>query len=958
MNRNNIKTSIFLLVAILSILIMPRTSFGQIPVGNTYISTNNSKGYFALAVKGKVAPIYIADTDYPGVMIAVKSLQADFRKVTTDSALLLKDHIAQAKNAIIIGTLDKNDLIDRLVSEKKLNISDIKGKWEAHITQVVNNPFPGVKQALVIVGSDKRGTIYGIYELSTQIGVSPWYWWADVPVKQQKNLYVIPGIYVDGGPAVKYRGIFINDEAPSFSGWAKEKFGGVNHLLYTKMFELILRLKGNYLWPAMWDNAFNDDDKLDPVLAYEYGVVMGTSHHEPMDRAQQEWKRYGAGAWDYSTNAATLRSFWRKGIEHMGSKETIVTVGMRGDGDKPMTEGSNIALLERIVADQRTIIADVTHKAASETPQMWALYKEVQDYYDKGMRVPDDVTLLLCDDNWGNIRKLPKLGEPARKGGYGIYYHFDYVGDPRNYKWLNTNPISKTWEQMHLAYEYGAKQVWIVNVGDLKPMEFPISFFLDYAWSPDKWPASRLGEYTRQWAAQQFGNTYAHEIADILTAYTKYNGRRKPEQIDQNTYSLINYREFETVVSDYNQLAEKARRLYIAMPKQYKNAFYQLVLHPVEACANLNEMYFDAAKNKLYAMQGRAATNLMCTNVKELFKKDSAISYYYNKIMADGKWDHMMDQTHIGYTYWQEPRTNKMPAIQTIELPSQSKMGVAIEGSESWWPNEQSKAILPGFYPYCSDHYIEVFNRGQGSFNFTITSSSPYIIIKTLKGNVSLQQRIWINVNWEKMPKVIKDAAITINGSDGDRVVIHAIIHNEPPDNKTCFNESNGYVSIEAEHYNKAINSHDIKWETIPNYGRTLSGVMPSPVTAKSQIPINNNPHLEYKVNIIDTGWINVAAFISPTLDFTNANGLQFAVSIDDEKPQIMNINTDESNKSWGKNVSDNIKIIESKHHITKSGVHVLKYWMVSPGVVLQKIVIDSGNLAPSYFGPPESLRY
>ena len=958
MDHNKMKIHFRVFAAIMGMLLIPQINFAQAPGDKTYIAAINGKGYFPLEVKNKVIPIlYTAATDYAGVLIAVKNLQTDIKKVTTDTALLETSHIDRYKNIIIIGTLGKNDLIDKLISEKKLDASNIKGKWEAHITQVIDQPFPGVKQALVIVGSDKRGTIYGVYELSAQIGISPWYWWADVPIKQQQNLYVISGRYVDNGPAVKYRGIFINDEAPSFSGWAKEKFGGVNHLVYTKMFELILRLKGNYLWPAMWGNAFNDDDKLDPVLADEYGVVMGTSHHEPMDRAQQEWKRYGSGPWNYETNGDTLRSFWRKGIEHMGNKETIVTIGMRGDGDKPMTDGSNIALLEKIVADQRGIIAGVTHKDASQTPQMWALYKEVQDYYDKGMRVPDDVTLLLCDDNWGNIRKLPKLNEPAREGGYGIYYHFDYVGDPRNYKWLNTNPISKTWEQMHLAYEYGAKQVWIVNVGDLKPMEFPISFFLDYAWSPDKWPASRLAEYTKQWATQQFGSKYANEIAGVLTTYTKYNGRRKPEQLDQNTYSLINYREFETVVSDYNQLAEKARRLYSTVPKQYKDAYYQLVLHPVEACANLNEMYFDAAKNKLYATQGRAATNLMAANVKELFKKDSAISHYYNKTMAGGKWDHMMDQTHIGYTYWQEPRVDKMPAVQTIELPSQPQMGVAIEGSESWWPNEQSKAVLPGFYPSCGGHYIEVFNRGQQSFNFTVTSSSPYIIIEKQTDNINLQQRIWINVNWTKVPKCVKDVSITIATSDGSKVLIHGIIHNELPLNNTSFNENNGYVSIEAEHYTKAINSNDIKWQVISNYGRTLSGVMPSPVTAKSQTPIGDSPHLEYKVNMIDTGWINVKAYISPTLDFTNSTGLHFAISIDNEKPQIININADESNKAWGKDVSDNIKIIASKHHIAKSGAHILKYWMVNPGVVLQKVVIDSGNLPSSYLGPPESFN-
>ncbi|WP_259069888.1 glycosyl hydrolase 115 family protein [Mucilaginibacter sp. X4EP1] len=930
----------------------------QTPGTSAYISENNGPGYFCLSANGSSAPLYSSETEYPGVIRAIKSLQADIKSVTNAEPKFETGNLANTKQIVLIGTIGKSPLLDKLIKLKKLNVSSITGKWEAHITQVVQNPLPGVTSALVIAGSDKRGTIYGIYDLSTQIGVSPWYWWADVPVKQQKSLYVLPGKYTDGEPAVKYRGIFINDEAPAFSGWTKEKFGGANHLVYEKMFELILRLKGNYLWPAMWGNAFNDDDKLDPALADEYGIVMGTSHHEPMDRAQQEWKRYGTGAWNYDTNGEVLRNFWKKGIENMGTKETIVTVGMRGDGDMPMTEGSNIKLLEKIVGDQRKIIADVTGKDASQTPQMWALYKEVQDYYDRGMRVPDDVTLLLCDDNWGNIRKLPKLGEQSRKGGYGIYYHFDYVGGPRNYKWLNTNPISKTLEQMHLAYEYGAKQVWVVNVGDLKPMEFPISFFLDYAWSPKKWPASRLDEYTKLWATQQFGAQYANEIAHILTLYTQYNGRRKPELLDQNTYSLINYREFETVVNDYNQLRIEAQQLGNRIDPQYKDAYYQLVLHPVEACSNLNELYFAAAKNKLYAAQGRAAVNIMADSVKQFYVRDSAISHYYNKVLANGKWDHMMDQTHIGYTYWQEPRVNKMPAVIMADLPvsSQIQMGVAVEGSVLWWPQEQSKAILPEFgRGEQNRHYIEIFNRGQGSFDFTITTTEPFITVEPRVGKVSTQQRIWVNVDWTKVPAGTQRAPIAITDASGNKIVVDATINNTIPADAPGFHENNGYVSIEAEHYTKAVNNTAVKWMLIPDYGRTLSGMMPSPVTAKKQQLGGNSPHLEYEVNLTDTGAVKVEAYISPTIDFTNTDGLHYAVSIDDEQPQVVNINADKSEASWSKDVSNNIKILTTTHQISKPGKHILKYWMVDPAVVLQKIVINAGGEKPSYLGPPES---
>jgi len=943
-------------VLLISLLII-NTVCAQAPGEKSYISAKDGPGYFRLAANGTSSPLCISETEYPGVILAVKSLQKDIKAVTTSTPALLTGKAGKSKLAIIIGTLGKNPLIDKLVRQKKLNVAGITGKWEAHITQVVQNPAPGIEKAFVIAGSDKRGTIYGVYELSAQIGVSPWYWWADVPVKVQKSLYVLPGRHEDGGPAVKYRGIFINDEAPSFSGWAKEKFGGINHLVYEKVFELILRLKGNYLWPAMWGNAFNDDDKLDPVLADEYGIVMGTSHHEPMDRAQQEWKRYGTGAWNYETNGEVLRNFWKKGIENMGNKETIVTVGMRGDGDMPMTEGSNIALLEKIVHDQRKIIADVTGKDTAQTPQMWALYKEVQDYYDKGMRVPDDVTLLLCDDNWGNIRKLPKLNAPERKGGYGIYYHFDYVGGPRNYKWLNTNPISKTWEQMHLAYDYGAKQVWVVNVGDLKPMEFPISFFLDYAWSPNKWPAEKLDNYTRLWAAQQFGPEHAAEIAKILTLYTKYNGRRKPELLDQDTYSLTNYREFETVVNDYNRLKDEAQALYKKISPQYKDAYYELVLHPVEACANLNELYYNAALNKLYAAQGRAATNITAEKVKALFAKDAEISRYYNTVLANGKWDHMMDQTHIGYTYWQQPPVDKMPDVTKIDLPGSPQMGVAIEGSTAWWPQEQTKAVLPAFSPAeKGGHYIEVFNRGQGAFEFTAIAASPYVKIEPAGGKISTGQRLWVNVDWANAPKGLDEVPITITGT-GSKVVVNAVIDNRLPVSDKGFYESNGYVSIEAEHYTRTIGKMDAGWQDIPNYGRTSSGVMPYPVTIKRQTPGGDSPHLEYEVNLTDTGTVKVEAYISPTIDFTNTDGLHYAVSIDDEQPQVVNINADKSEAAWNKDVSDNIKILTTTHHIKKPGKHTLKYWMVDPAVVLQKIVIDAGGGKPAYLGPPESFR-
>lgn len=648
------------ILAILSVII----SAGITAPAQDIITTKKEAGAFPLVPdSGRAATLYTDKNDDWLVQKAASLLQQDIRQVTGNTLPVVNTPSAAGAYCVIIGTVGKSSLISSLAAAKKINLDPISGKWEAYLLQVVSNPLPGISQALVIAGSDRRGTAYGVFELSRQLGVSPWYWWADVPVKQKKAVYIKSGASRYDKPSVKYRGIFINDEAPAFSGWAKEKYGGVNHQVYEKIFELLLRLKANYLWPAMWGNAFNDDDPLNNVLADKYGIVMGTSHHEPMLRAQQEWKRYGKGEWNYQTNDSILKAFWKKGIENMGHHESIVTMGMRGDGDKPMAEGTATALLEKIVGDQRRIIEEVTHKPASQTPQLWALYKEVQDYYDKGMRVPDDVTLLLCDDNWGNIRKLPRLDEKPRKGGYGIYYHFDYVGGPRNYKWLNTNPIPRVWEQMHLAWEYNVRQIWIVNVGDLKPMEFPISFFLDYAWGPEKIHVEDLQRYTQQWSAAQFGPRYANEIAGIISTYGKYNGRRKPELLSPDTYNLQNSDEAEKVVKDYNNLLAKAAQINNALPASYRDAYFQLVLHPVQACANLNELYVTVAKNHWYASQHLADANAMADKAKQLFINDSLISAHYNKEIAGGKWDHMMDQTHIGYTWWQQPPVNKMPQV-------------------------------------------------------------------------------------------------------------------------------------------------------------------------------------------------------------------------------------------------------------------------------------------------------
>lgn len=604
---------------------------------------------------GNRVEIYMDANDCKGVNYAANALVKDILRVSGSKAVLtsdagLKDKDAAGKPTILVGTIGHSAAIDQLIRQKRINGNLLKGKREKFIITVVDGQ-------LVIAGSDRRGTIYGIYELSQQMGVSPWYDWADVPVEHHDSIFVNRGIYTDGEPAVRYRGIFLNDEAPCLTSWVKNTYGTEygDHRFYQRVFELILRLRGNMMWPAMWGWAFYADDPENEKTADEMGVVMSTSHHEPMARNHQEYarNRKGWGPWNYQKNKANLQKFFREGIERMKGTEQIVTIGMRGDGDEAMSEEADTKLMTNIINDQRKIIADVTGRKASETPQVWALYKEVLDYYDKGMKVPDDVTLLLCDDNWGNVRRVPNAKERKHKGGWGLYYHVDYVGAPRNSKMLNVTPVQNPWEQLTLAYENGIDRLWILNVGDLKPMEYPISQFMDMAWNPRKYDVNNITRHTRDWCAQQFGESQADEAARILNLICKYNGRCTPEMLDKNTYSLENG-EWQEVVNQYLQLEADALRQYNSLPASYHDAYRQIILFPIELMSNLHQMYFAQAQNHALYKQGNPKANVWADECERLFKRDSLICDYYNHKMAGGKWNGMMTQKHIGYKSWND----------------------------------------------------------------------------------------------------------------------------------------------------------------------------------------------------------------------------------------------------------------------------------------------------------------
>lgn len=627
----------------------------------TFVSFTPTGGGFAVVKGGKPVNVVCTPDDHEGVRMAAANLAKDFGRVSGTDAALVQEPQGEC---VIVGSL-KSVVIQQLVKAGKVDGAQLEGKTEKYLLQIVDRPLDGVERALVIAGSDKRGAIYGAYELSRQMGVSPWYWFADVPTRRHKDVYIKKGAFTDGEPKVKLRGIFINDEWPCFGNWTHSKFGGFKAGMYEHVFELILRLKGNFMWPAMWSSAFYDDDPLNGPLADRMGVIMGTSHHEPMALAHTDWKRNRDGEWNYQTNGEALRRFWTTGIERAKDWETVVTVGMRGDGDAPMDGTGNIKLMEQIVADQRTIIEKVTGRPAAETPQVWALYKEVQDYYDQGMQVPDDITLLLCDDNWGNVRRLPALDAKPRKGGYGMYYHFDYVGGPRCSKWININPIPRVWEQMNLCYEYGVRELWIVNVGDLKPMEYPMTFFLDMAWDPERFNAGNLVEHSVDFCRSVFGDKEAAEAARLLRTYAKYNRRMTPENLSYKTFSM-NYNEWQRVTADYGLLAADAEALGKRLPAEMQDAWFQLLGYPILACSNLYDMYYAQAMNQRLAKKNDPKANLWADRVAQCFGRDSVLVRQYHA-MNGGKWNHMMSQIHIGYTKWSEPKQLVMPEVKRVE---------------------------------------------------------------------------------------------------------------------------------------------------------------------------------------------------------------------------------------------------------------------------------------------------
>lgn len=726
------------------------------------------RGDWQLNKDGRVS-IYVSSQEERGVMRAARDLKADLERVC-GATVSFADKAQDA--TVVVGT----------AGCLKSSQQQLKGKVEMYLLDAKDH-------RLTIVGSDRRGAIYGIYELSRQLGVSPWYWWADAPIERHASVYVKNGTYTDGEPAVRWRGLFLNDEAPCLTSWVKNTYGTNygDHRFYEKVFELILRLKGNMLWPAMWSWAFYADDPENSKTADEMGIIMGTSHHEPMARNHQEYARNRRewGAWNYQTNQQKLDQFFREGIERMKGTDDIVTIGMRGDGDEAMSDKTDTRLMERIVDGQRRIIKQVTGRPAKETPQVWALYKEVQDYYDAGFRVPDDVTVLVSDDNWGNIRRVPNAEERKRKGGWGIYYHVDYVGAPRNTKWLNVTQTQQMFEQLSLAYDFGIEKLWILNVGDLKPMEYPITLFMDMAWNPKQYSQQTVTDHTRQFFCSVLGSQLADEAASIYNRNCQYMARVTPEMLDARTYNVATG-EWKQVADDYQRLELRALRLFDRVPAEARDFYRQLILFPVQAAANLYDMYYAQAMNRYLAEKGNPDANAWGAKVRECFVRDSLLCLAYNRDIAGGKWKGMMTQKHIGYRSWNDdfprdllPRTTIVATAEPGGYTFTHSEGFVAMEAEHYYSSQAAEGTQWSVYPdygrtrsaVALTPYTQPVGQASLTYRFTLPEQAP----QTVKVHVVVKSTLdFLNVGGHEYD-------VSLDGSEAQTVNFNKTLVDRQP---------------------------------------------------------------------------------------------------------------------------------------------------------------------------------
>ncbi|ELP65025.1 glycosyl hydrolase 115 family protein [Streptomyces turgidiscabies] len=939
-------------------------------------SAGTASPEFPLVRAGSATDIFVDAADDPAVIRAAGDLQADVERVSGTRPRLIHSLPVlpgKATRLVLVGTIGASPVIDGLIAQGRLKVARVKGSWEASVTQVVDRPLPGVDRALVIAGSDRRGTIYGIYDTSERIGVSPWYWWADVPVEHRAEVTVPHGPFTRHEPSVRFRGIFINDEQnlTTWSHRTQEPDKNIGPETYKHVFELLLRLKANYLWPAMhpYSDFFNKHRE-NPELAEHYGIVVGSSHPEALLRnGVHEWDPWAAEhlnadgslpVYDYTVNPAVISDYWRARARQNAAYESSWTLGMRGLHDSALetknatTIPEKVVVMNDIIADQRRILTEEVGQAAE--PQIFIPYKEVLDLYNAGVQVPDDVTLIWPDDNHGNMRQLPNDAERRRAGGNGIYYHLSYWGRPKSYLWLDTTQLAKVWQELRRVYEHGADRMWIFNVGDVKSIETGLSFAMDVAWDVDRWGADDVEDFLVEWAGRQFGRRHGREIAAIRTEYYRLAAELRPEFIAAGLISVIHHGdEAGRRMAAYEQLLEQARTLGAKLPETYRDAYFELVEYPVHGAYLMNLKYYWADRNALARRQGRGAgTNRFADLAEAAHTAEAALTKRYNTEVAGGKWDGIVNPYPS-----QIPKAPGRPAVTRVARQETSGLGVASEG------NETGAARPLSFFSGTRDRrFLDVFNTGFLALSWTAEASHPWVRLSESGGSLTDQARVWVEIDWDRVPEGSYEATVTVSGADaGQRVDVPLRVRNDGERalrRRPGFAEAHGYVSIDAAHTDRRVTRGGARWRTVRGLGRRSGAVEAVPSTAA---PITADfatraPELRYRVRFSSTGTFPVTVFRLPSLDERGKR--RVAVSLDDQPVTVLSgqsVATGNRGDAWARNVEDGVERLTATVTVTEPGEHELRLFMVDAAIAVDQIVIDTGGLPVSYLAPPESYH-
>lgn len=935
-------------------------------------SKNQNSETFPLVKKNQTATIFYDSKDAEVVDKVAHLFAQDIKKVSGVAPEVISTGQPSAQQAVILGTIGKSKLIDQLIERKKLDVTGINGGWEQFVIKTVKNPFPNVKQALVVAGSDRRGTAYGVFTISKAIGVSPWYWWADVPVKRKKEIYISGIDYISKVPSVKYRGIFINDEDWGLRPWASKNMDpaikSIGPNTYAKVCELLLRLKANTLAPAMHPpTAFNKYPK-NKLVADSFAIIMSSSHTEPLlFNNASEWNQKTNGDWNFVTNKKGILNVLNKRVKENSPYENIYTMGLRGIHDRPMADVPNgyskVKVLEDVISNERGILEKYIKKPIDSIPQIFVPYKEVLDIYEKGMKLPDDVTLVWPDDNFGYIKRLSDSKEEARTGGAGVYYHISYLGQPNDYLWINTTPPALIYEEMHKAYETGAKRYWILNVGDIKPGELGIQFFMDMAWNIDDINYDNISSYESNFLAEIFGEKYKADLERIIHSYYRLGFERKPEymgwdfdwksmftkeHIINTDFSFQNYNEAQKRIDSYDAIAAKAGTIMESLPKEYVPAFYELVYYPVKGADLMNKKMLIAQKNRWYAEQGRAITNQLSKDVVAYHDSIKLITKHYNSLL-DGKWKGIMTAPD------QLPEPQTAPTRE-IELPAKAKMGVFVSGQDGI-NGFSSYHLLPRFNIYTQKKYkIEVYNMGSQVLNWKASTTESWLHLSKTKGMTKTQDEIWVSVDWSKAPKGanIKGTIQLQSANKSEQVYVSVFNPKDAPlkQVKGLPVEDNGVVSIDPSKFNRKTEKKGVKVQVIKQLGYSGNSLQLGSVTDKAW----NSSSAEYDFYTSDAGSVTVYTYALPVFARNKEHKTRYGIKIDNSYTHWATTASEEYSFSWKSNVIRNAAINETTFSLDRPGKHVLKLIAGDPGMVIQKVVIDLGGMKRSYLGPEPTI--